>query len=243
MRLAMLSFVTPWMAWGAIAAIGLPVLAHLLSRTRYREAVFPAVRFVQLAVAATSRIETPRHRLLMLLRALMLILLVLAFMRPQWTHDAQAVEADRGMALVLLVDASASMQRSRDGVTLYGRAIREAQSLLKQMDPARDVAAVIRVDHAPTSLLPEATARFELLTQRLSQTLPGDSHAGWPGAMAAAGPLLADESRTVRLVTLSDQQGEPPTLDPTLRFSTAMIEHVPILGPTAILGTTEPRPP
>lgn len=220
--LAVVSFVAPWMAWGAAAAVGLPVLAHLLSRTRYREVVFPAARLVQQAVAATSRIETPRHRLLMLLRWLVLLLLVLAFMRPQWTPKALADDKEKGIALIVLLDASASMQRAEGGTTLYDRALREANQLVDQLDPTRDVAAVVRVDHAPEALLPEATAQFGLLADRLSSTKPGYTHANWAGALEAAQRLLVDETRAVRLITISDQQGEQPD---------APIDHLRIDGP------------
>lgn len=221
-HLAMLGFLAPWMAWGAVAAVGLPVLAHLLSKTRYREVAFPAARLVQQAVAATSRIETPRHRLLMLLRFLLLLLLVIAFMRPQWTPDAQAIDEERGIALVLLIDASASMQRTADGATLYDRALRQAQRLIDQLDPARDVATVITVDHASASLLPEPTAQLSLLADRLSDTQPGYTHANWPAAIALAQRLIYDRPRAVRLVTLSDQQGEQPE---------GAADHIRIEGP------------
>lgn len=231
--LAMVSFVAPWMAWGAAVAVGLPLLAHLLSRTRYREVVFPAARLVKQAVAATSRIESPRHRLLMLMRWLLLLLLVIAFMRPQWTPVAEARETDQGIALVLLIDASASMQRTEDGVTLYERALREAQRLIDQLDPERDTAAVIRVDHAPASLLPQSTARFSLLAEHLEATEPGYTHAGWPAAITAIQRLTLEERRTIRIVTVSDQQGETPAFDDLLASSpNAWVDHVRIDGPT-----------
>lgn len=235
-QLAMLGFLAPWMAWGAVAAVGLPVLAHLLGKTRYREVLFPAARLVQQAVAATSRIETPRHRLLMLLRWLVLMLLVLAFMRPQWTPDAEAgPEREAGIALVVMIDASASMQRIESGASLYDRAVREAERLINQLDPMRDVAAVITVDHAPKPLLPEATAQFSLLTKRLSTTEPGYSHANWPGAVAAMKRLTNDQTRTLRVITLSDQQGERPDAD---------LDHIRLHSPTdnAAIRLVDVRP-
>ncbi|MEM6259327.1 MAG: BatA domain-containing protein [Planctomycetota bacterium] len=228
----MMSFVAPWMAWGAAAAIGLPLLAHLLSKTRYREVVFPAARLVQQAVAATSRIETPRHRLLMLLRWLVLMLLVLAFMRPQWTPDAQGSDAER-IALVVLLDASASMQRTSEGAALYDRALRQAQQLIEQLDPERDVAAVIRVDDQPDALLPEPTAQFSLLVDGLRRTEAGYTEANWPGAITAIQRLVQDERRTLRLITLSDEQGDRPGFGEIIsERSATRIDHLRIEGPT-----------
>ncbi|MEM9347553.1 MAG: BatA domain-containing protein [Planctomycetota bacterium] len=231
-HLAMMSFVAPWMAWGAAAAVGLPLLAHLLSKTRYREVIFPAARLVQQAVAATSRIETPRHRLLMLLRWLVLMLLVLAFMRPQWTPDAQGNDDER-IALVLLIDASASMQRTADGATLYDRALRQAQQLLEQLDPERDVAAVIRVDDQPDSLLPEPTAQFSLLMDDLRDTEAGYTSTNWPGTISVIQRLVQDERRTLRLITLSDEQGERPAFGEVIsERSSTRVNHFRIEGPT-----------
>lgn len=223
MSLAALSFLAPWMAWGAFAASGLPLLAHLLSKTRYREVSFPAARLVQQAVAATSRIETPRHLILMLLRGLILLLLVFAFMRPQWTPDARLADDGRGIALILLVDASASMQRTDAGLTLYDRASRQAHGLIDGLDPSRDVVSVIRVDHAPSVILPEPTAQFSLLKDRLSRTKPGYTHANWGRALTLAQRLTHDERREVRLIILSDQQGEQPDV---------AADHIRIVGPT-----------
>lgn len=216
-------FLAPWMAWGFVAAVGLPLLAHLLSKTRYREVYFPATRLVQQAVAATSRIERPRDLILMLLRWLVLLLLVLAFMRPQWSQDAAAMGDGEGVALVVLLDASASMQRIDGGLTLYDRARRQAQQLIGGLDPSRDVAAVIRVDHAPSAILPEPTAQFSLLIERIENTTPGYTHANWAGAIAAAERLTRMEQRRVHRVTLSDQQGEQPGLSG---------DHIRIDGPT-----------
>lgn len=231
--LGMISFAAPWLAWGAVAAVGLPLLAHLLSKTKYREVVFPAARLVQQAVATTSRIETPRHRLLMLLRWLILALLVLAFMRPQWVPAAQATNTERGIALIILIDASTSMQRTDGGASLYDRAQREARRLLDQLDPARDVAAIVCVDHAPTALLPEATAQFGRLAERLDLSEPGYTHANWPSAIAAAQRLARDKNRAVRIITLSDQQGAPPDASAILyEHPTLQIDHTRLTGPT-----------
>lgn|GEM_PF-2469329 len=231
--LAMLSFVAPWMAVGAVAAVGLPLLAHLLSRTKYREVTFPAARLVQKAVAATSRIEHPRHRLLMLLRWMILLLLVIAFMRPQWLPEAKARDHADGVALVVLIDASASMQRTIDGATLYERAVREAQTLMSGLDPSRDVAAVIRVDRQGQSLLPEPTAQLSLLSDRLRETQPGYTSADWSRALATAQRQIKIAQRPGTVITISDQQAEAPGLeDDTDTSPISSLRHVRIDGPT-----------
>ena len=168
----MLTFLTPW--WGAamLAAIGLPLLAHLLSRAGGRVAVFPAVRFVEQAAADVARVARPRHWLLALLRMSMLAMVVLAFMQPVWYRDAAAARRDEGLLVAVVVDRSASMQRVDGGVTLFDEAKRQALQLLGTLDPSRDRAVVVMVDRHPTTLLPEPSANFSELMHRLGQAQP-----------------------------------------------------------------------
>jgi len=211
--LAMLSWVSPWWAVAGIAAVGLPVLAHLLSRTRYREVMFPATRLVRQAVESTTRIERPRHLLLMLLRWLVLLLVVLAFMRPIWMPQAEAVDEQQGVSLIILIDRSASMHRTDNGATLYGRALREAAALVDGLDPSRDVASVVLVGGASEALLPEPTAQMQLLISRLEATEPGYAAADWASANAVAQRMAEQRRMPTQLIVISDQQGDRPDLN------------------------------
>lgn len=209
-NLAVLSLVSPWWALGAIAAIGLPVVAHLLSRSRYREVCFPTTRWVQEAAQATARVERPRHLLLLLLRGLMLLLVVAAFTRPQWTPQTGTDGAADGASVIVLLDASASMRRTSDGATVYERAQREAAALLDGLDPSRDVASVVQVDRTPTSLLPEPTARLDRLRGRLASSNASFETANWAAAVALAQRLAEQTDRKPKLVVISDEQGVGP---------------------------------
>lgn len=245
--LSMLTFLSPWWALGAVAAIGLPLLAHLLSRSRYREVVFPATRFVAKAVEQTTRIERPRHLLLMLLRWLLLLLVVLAFMRPRWLPQAEASDSEGGVALIILLDASASMQRVESGSTLYERAVREAEGILDELDPSRDVATVVRVSRTSDAVLPEPTANRKLLGEQLKQSGPTYEPANWPGAVAAVQKLAQSSDRPVRVVVLSDQQGDGPVFEgdaAMLRLPVRMIRlDVPGGNVAVRLVDVTPYPP
>lgn len=229
--MAMLSFLAPWWAAGAIAAAGLPLLAHLLSRTKYRPVLFPATRLVRRAVEQAHRIERPRSLLLMLMRILLLMFLVLAFMRPSWLPDALAGSGEEGLSVIVLVDASASMSRVRDGANLYDRAVREAGKLLGKLDPSRDVAAVIRVDRSPEALLAEPTARFSILQQRLEATSPGYETTNWSAARAMAQRLASASPQRTQLVVISDEQGDKPELALEDWPAPLEIQHLRLGGP------------
>lgn len=230
----MLSFLAPWWAAGAVAAVGLPLLAHLLSRSRYRDVLFPATRFVRQATQETARLERPRSLLLMLLRGLLLLLVVAAFMRPSWLPPAEATQRGRGEALIILLDASASMRRSDTGATLYGRAMQRADAQLAGLAPSRDVAALVLVRQRAQPLLPEPTADLAQLRAALAATTPTYESADWSGAVAQTQRLAeAADGRRIRIVVISDQQGDGPAFKAdNSALSRAAVEYKPISSPS-----------
>ena len=206
--LANLLWMSPLWAWAAVAAVGIPLLAHLLNRRRYRTIVFPAVELLREAVIRTARVCRPRHLWLLLLRTLALSLIVLGFMRPVWQADAVARPASDGQVLVIVLDASASMQRTSQGRAGFDQARDRAAALLDQLEPGRDRASVYLLTDRLTSLLPEPTGNLTELRRRLAL-----ARCTWEADRPdALGPLLADQLSRLRpshVVWISDgQHGE-----------------------------------
>jgi len=71
-------FLNPFF-WLGVAAIGAPILVHLVRRTRARRIEFPALTFVRQVPQRTIRRRTFRNRLLLILRCLAILLIVIAF--------------------------------------------------------------------------------------------------------------------------------------------------------------------
>lgn len=166
--LANLLWISPLWAWAIAAAVGIPLLAHLLNRRRYRTIVFPAVELLREAVIRTTRIRRPRHLLLLLLRTLALALVVLGFMRPLWQNDAVAQPPSDGQVLVIVLDASASMQKTTDGRAAFDQARDRAMDLIDQLEPGRDRASVYLLTDGLSPLLPEPTGNLSELRRRLA---------------------------------------------------------------------------
>jgi hypothetical protein len=214
MVLAAIELVNPLWAWGLLAAGALPLLAHLFSAHGGRLAAFPAVRFVERAAADAAQLLRTRHRLLMLLRIAILTALVLALTRPLWRSDAVAAVPGAGVAVVVVLDRSASMMRTQAGATLFDDARRRAASLLASLDPARDVATVVLLDDAPQTLSPGGmSANFAWLIDRLDAVEPapvyGDTAAAVNLARAELRRLDAGDdapTRTARIDVFSDMQ-------------------------------------
>src|ERR1700712_3028763 len=92
-----------------LAAISIPLVLHLRRREREKPMRFPSLMFLQRIRISTARRRRITDIPLLLLRALIVALAVLAFARPVW-HSRQAVAASAtARRVVLLVDRSMSM--------------------------------------------------------------------------------------------------------------------------------------
>ena len=102
-----------------LAALAVPVIVHLVRRTRAPLLDFASLMFVRRIPQRTIRRRRLHNLLLLLLRSLALLAAVLAFARPFFTGSrAEAFQKDR--LNVLLLDNSLSMR--------YGRRFEQAKS-------------------------------------------------------------------------------------------------------------------
>src|SRR5438132_9842418 len=104
----------------ALAAMSLPILAHLLFRRRSRPVDLGTLRFLKVAMRQDTRRRKLKRWLLLALRLGCVVLLALLFARPFRAEFAGG--GDAGLT-VLLLDRSAGMARQRDGNRLIGHSI------------------------------------------------------------------------------------------------------------------------
>src|SRR5437588_10813305 len=114
----------------ALAAVILPVLAHLVFRRRSRPVDLGTLRFLKIAVRRDTRRRWLKRWLLLALRLGCVVLLVLLFARPFRAEFAGG--GDAGLT-VLLLDRSASMARQRDGKRLIDHAVRELPEVVARI--------------------------------------------------------------------------------------------------------------
>ena len=107
----MLSVLAPWFLAG-LAALGVPVLVHLVHRERKEVVHFPSLMFLERIPYQAVRRQRIRHWLLFLLRCLALALLAIAFARPFLARRGAQLGAALGEArdIVILLDRSYSME-------------------------------------------------------------------------------------------------------------------------------------
>ncbi len=120
--------------------------------------------------------------------------------------DSAAAQSNSSIALVVLVDASASTGQQRGGVPLF-QAIRAAgQRALHQLSPGQDVADVVYATAQPYASFPTMALNLPALRTELGHARTSADRADFPRAIALAGQLLAEHQGRHRLVILTDLQ-------------------------------------
>ena len=123
-----MSFLYPLFLAG-IAAIGLPILLHMVRRHTRQRVTFSSLMFLRTTLPRLRNRSRVEHLLLLILRCLALCLLALAFARPFFNRPAAKDPSKPGLdrRVVLLVDTSASLRRTG----MWEQAIREARAVLE----------------------------------------------------------------------------------------------------------------
>lgn len=122
-----LSFLNPLFLIG-LAAVALPVIAHLISRKSGVTKKFPAVRFLIASQGDASARSRLKDLLLLLLRAALIVLLVLVFAKPALYSFAPAGASDP-KSLAIVVDNSFSMGYGDN----FGRAKEKAAEMIDSL--------------------------------------------------------------------------------------------------------------
>jgi hypothetical protein len=188
-----MNFLAPLFLVGA-AAVGLPILFHLIRRTTKERKTFSSLMFLLPSPPRLTRRSKLEHILLLLLRCAVICLLAFGFARPYLKRALPPAQPAESRRLLLLLDTSASMRRA----DLWSDAKAKASAYLKATSPA-DQVAVFTFDHQLNPLLTfdqwNSTApgeRMGLARAKLEGTSPGwsDTHLG-SGLMQAA-EIVAD---------------------------------------------------
>ncbi len=102
-------FLTPLVLIGLLAAL-IPVAIHLIRREKPPKVMFSTIRFLKKTSKKLVLFQHLQQIALLLLRAAVIVLLVLAFARPLFNQSvARLLDADPQSAVILL-DLSMSMR-------------------------------------------------------------------------------------------------------------------------------------
>ena len=181
------AFTNPLLLAG-LAAVGLPVLIHFLTRARPRRIAFPPFKFLMEACAGQQAVHRLRTIVLLAIRTLAVLALVLLFAKP-FLKPAAASNTDAAKRVVLVLDASLSMRAVQGGVSLFAHAQAEAADVLRALDSGTE-AAVILEGATPRPLLPALSKNIPALHDELVKAQPTFEAGDVPAALALAKRIL-----------------------------------------------------
>lgn len=169
-----MTFLNALLAYGA-TAFSVPLIIHLLNRSKYLTIDWGAMQFLDASVKVNSRRIQWKQLLLLLVRCLIPVLLALAMARPliqTWKDTAGSTP----MSLAILLDDSLSMQSVNDKQGRIGekrnriqQAVSQIQKILEELPAGSDAAAILAgkpvemwAQHQPSEL----SKRFLSLNDR-----------------------------------------------------------------------------
>ncbi|MFO0843880.1 MAG: BatA domain-containing protein [Gemmataceae bacterium] len=221
-----MSFLAPYMLWGALAA-GIPIALHFFYRSRHRDVPWGAMKFLLAAIEQTSRRLRFQELLLLILRVCILLLLALTLARPSTSAAGRGGRGD-AVDAVLILDTSMSMA-ARSGVAppagpdVYTSTLRQAareDGGVRAFDRARAAAAAVLASLPPHSTMqliassdraallgprsPSHLDEGKALIEEIPLTDRGTDHL--PGVQLAARLLDAGPSPNKELYLFSDMQ-------------------------------------
>jgi hypothetical protein len=192
-----MGLLAPWFLAG-IAALGIPFYVHLLRRHTTTPRPFSSLMFFERRTQSSIKHRRLRYLLLLSLRALLFLLLVLAFANPFINRTSAKMNSEK--LDLLVIDNSFSM---RAGERLAD-ARREALSVLDSRRPA-DKAQVMALG-TQIQVLTQTSLDSAALRAAVNNIQPGDSRASY-GELARAVRSLAESVPTpIELHFFSDMQ-------------------------------------
>jgi hypothetical protein len=150
-----------------IAGALLPLVVHLLSRSRYRTVDWGAMMFLQGAEARTLQGARIKQWAILLLRMTLIASLAMALSRPVMRGRWGGLGRDARVNAVIVLDCSASMQFDENGKTRMELARSAVLNVLESLKE-NSVAIVLMGAHDPeSSPLAEPTTDLQQLAQRV----------------------------------------------------------------------------
>lgn len=149
-----------------LAAAAVPLLVHLLARSRPRETAFSSLLFLRELMRRYARRRQPKDWLLLLLRTLLCAALAAAFLLPVLTRE---VGGQGGRALVLVLDNTASMGAADGQQLRMARALAAAEGAVRELG-ADDAVNLVTLAGYPRFLFDRPEAAREMVLRELART-------------------------------------------------------------------------
>lgn len=237
-----LGFLVPAFLAG-LAALAVPIVMHLRHKDKERPFRFPSLMFLARIPIRTAHRRRITDWPLLLVRALAVLLLVLAFARPVVDRAAAAAAAMEVRTVVLALDRSMSMGHR----AVWPAALDSARAIINGLD-ADDRVGIVFFDEEATIAQPPGRDRAAALAV-LETAQPTARGTRYASALRAGRQLLvADQAPRGEILVVTDLQRSGLTglaglaLPDGFQVRAVPVE-VPDRGNTAITGGEVQRIP
>jgi len=150
-----------------LAAVGIPILIHLLNKMRVRETPWAAMRFLRESLERNQKRLRLEDLLLLLVRCLLVTLLILALSRPTWQSGGMST-GSRQVAAVIILDDSYSMGLT-NGIQTRLQEAQAAAGQIVQALPARSSSALFFAADNVEPVIAQPTYDFNLLREKIGE--------------------------------------------------------------------------
>ena len=201
-----------------IAAVGLPIVLHMIRRHTRKRVTFSSLMFLRTTVPRFKNRSRLENLPLLILRCIVLCLLAFGFARPFFPGRTPDNPVRPGSRTVVLLDTSASMRRAG----MWSQAVSEARSVLEGASPT-DRVCVMSFDKNTQTLVGfeqwgtlGPAQRVSTVTEHISNLSPSWAMTNLGQALIGAAEAIEDDDAndaeqtigTRRIVLISDlQQG------------------------------------
>lgn len=199
-----MSLLAPWLLLGGLLS-GVPLLLHMLNKSKFKVEPWGAMMFLQSAVRAKAQRIKVQQWLLLLLRVLFFVFLSIALSRPI-IQKSEVGSSDQPISHVVILDGSYSMQRNGENGMLFEKARQRCLEVVDHMKRG-DNMSLIWAGEKPREIFGELTYDRDLLRSKIEQLQPGEEQADLPRALEKAMFSLEKSTLPVhRVYVISDEQ-------------------------------------
>ena len=148
-----------------LAGAVVPLVLHLLSRSRYRTVDWGAMMFLQGAEARVMQSARIKQWVILLLRMALVAALAMALAQPVMRGRWGGLARDARINAVIVLDCSASMQFDENGKTRMELARSAVLNILESLKESR--VAIVLMGSRDPNLLATPTTDLQQLAQKL----------------------------------------------------------------------------
>lgn len=199
----MISFLSPFLMWGALLG-AIPLIIHLLNRRRFRRVEWAPMHYLKLTIQRNRKRIQLEQLLLLLLRIALPVLLFFFLARPiiNPTGLEQWLGTGGRSSQVVLIDDSVSMGYTAGESSAFQRGLQSAAGLLAAIRP-EDHCTVVATSspRAPVIHDVEGSRRDEIAAAVAAMPLTA-THAAWPAVLEGVDEVLRSCTYPTKQLTI-----------------------------------------